>query len=561
MPCPSPLMNLSLVAAAAPAGAPCSWCQDELPALARDKHVRKGDSGAPVKKLQEHLKKFGMTIELGEWKNGKFEESADVKNGAWGGPATRAVRMFASHPVVGAEAARVITSDGKSIGADLVAKFQEWCRGGVISPQNYWELKGLHLKAGDLDAAGSHAAADKQTVLHDFVVQIEKDLSLIGFAAHADSLCSIGATHKPTGAFASVHANGAGHHDDKHLTDVPYLVRKFQRQAQWLWRMTSDGSHLPDVSSSDPSTHTGPVNGEVDEATARVLHHWATHDLHQVINKFPLVDLEWPPDSGAMVKNADSGGNAKVRSDAQEDWDRAAREIAALNGTIAGPYASTPRSWKGGKTTSPGASAFSWHYSALAVDLSQGLTLGDASISSSASYGLEKEAATTKAGAMWFRLWCWANPQPPAPATPADDEAQPFLKYRNRNIKPKHVKGTPNETKVVGAPTAASTLYFATTKKNTAGTDVLDVTAREGWYVDLSAIFEKHGWHRIPRHGDWLTNSKAWEYWHYQYQPADPPGATAPPTFGEYLQIFGVHELRLRAVGWSAHEDIDHAIG
>ena len=58
-----------------------------------------------------------------------------------------------------------------------------------------------------------------------------------------------------------------------------------------------------------------------------------------------------------------------------------------------------------------------------------------------------------------------------------------------------------------------------------------------------------------------LTNDKGWESWHYQYEPGNPPGATGDPTFGEYLQLFGVHEARLRAVGWSAHEDIDHAIG
>lgn len=112
-----------------------------------------------------------------------------------------------------------------------------------------------------------------------------------------------------------------------------------------------------------------------------------------------------------------------------------------------------------------------------------------------------------------------------------------------------------------GDPTESSVLYFATNQKNATATDVVDVTAKEGWYVDVTALMEKHEFERIPRHSDWLTNPKAWEYWHYQFVPALPPGATAQPTFGEYLQIYGVHELQLRAAGWSSEDDIEHGIG
>ena len=187
--------------------------------------------------------------------------------------------------------------------------------------------------------------------------------------------------------------------------------------------------------------------------------------------------------------------------------------------------------------------------------------IDDATISERGRYGLEEEALPSSPKDFWFRIWCWVVPQPAAPAAVADDEAKAFVKYRNRNIKYKHVRGTPNESRVADAPTAASTLYFTTKKNNAAGSGAVEVTAREGWYVDISAIFEKHGWRRIKRHKDWLTNWKGWEFWHYQYVPGNPPGATGEPTLGEYLQIFGVHEARLRAVGWSAHEDIDHAIG
>ena len=68
---------------------------------------------------------------------------------------------------------------------------------------------------------------------------------------------------------------------------------------------------------------------------------------------------------------------------------------------------------------------------------------------------------------------------------------------------------------------------------------------------------------RIRRHSNWLTEPKAWEWWHYQYDPPLPPGVT-DLNFAEYLQLVGVHEYQLRNVaddGWPAHEDVDHAPG
>jgi len=97
--------------------------------------------------------------------------------------------------------------------------------------------------------------------------------------------------------------------------------------------------------------------------------------------------------------------------------------------------------------------------------------------------------------------------------------------------------------------------------RNAAGTDMEDVTAKEGWYVDVTAILEAEGLKRINRRGSWLTDPEGWEWWHYQYEPALPPGAADPPTFGEYLQLYGVHEALLRAVDWSRHEDIEHKAG
>ncbi|HYO56493.1 peptidoglycan-binding domain-containing protein [Archangium sp.] len=537
----------------------CLWCECELSQLASSGKLKQGASGEPVKKLQEHLKRFGMQVELGEYKDGKPTEGADLKNGSWGASTTRAVRMFARHPAVGSEKEQILESNGKTVDATLAAKLRDWCRSKLQSPQNYWEMKGLVVKAGDKDALGSQKQPAEQTVLHDFVAQIERDLAKIGFAPHDDALCGLKRTPRPKGVFTQVKPDANKRREDKDLADLSYLVGKFQRQARWLWRMKADGTALPDVPeanpSSDPTYYAGPESGEVDALTARVLHEWASRELHMVLKKFELQTLHWPPASQMTLTDADSGRPAQLRQDAYEAWLKAATELEQLGGTLQGPYASSPRSWRGGKkTTDSAASSFSWHYSALAVDLSQPLRFGDATITDKAPYGLEKDGTR-------FRIWCWASPQPPVPEKAADDKVNPLKQYRNRNIKTKHKKGQTGEQRKADQDADPSPLYFATKDPDPTGKDVQDLAAKEGWYVDVTAVLEKHGLQRINRHKNWMTNPKAWEWWHYQYVPKRPPGASADPTFGEYLQMYGVHELLLREVGWSAHEDIDHGAG
>jgi len=535
----------------------CLWCECELPQLVSSKKLtttlKAGAASASVKKLHAHLERFGMRVELSDWKNGKFEESADLKNGAWAAPTTRAVRMFARHPAVQGEAERILKLDGKSVTPELVAKLQDWCRKHVASPQNYWEFAQLSLRSGDLDCLGAQSAPEKQTALHDFVAQVERDLCKTGFGVHDDVLCSIKRTHKPAGVYAEAKKGSDGLHDDRNLGDVTYLVRKFQRQAKWLWRMKADGSAPPDAQPGDPTLYTGPVDGVMSAQTAAALHAWASRDLHMVLKKFALATLEWPPGSGTAIANSD-GGSAQLRQDAQEAWLRAAQRAQGLGATLAGPYASSPRGWRGGKPKKAAASAYSWHYSGLAVDLGRPLQFGDGTLTDKAPYGLEKDG-------LQFRIWCWASPQPPAPEAPSEDKADALKQYRNRNLRTKVKKGSANEKKDAKLPSDPAPLYLATVMRNAAGTDVEDVTAKEGWYVDVTAILEAEGLKRINRRGSWLTDPEGWEWWHYQYEPALPPGAVDPPTFGEYLQLYGVHEALLRAVDWSRHEDIEHKAG
>jgi hypothetical protein len=539
----------------------CTWCEGALAAMQADgtleKKMKDGKKGEDIKELHEHLKRFGFTLDLQTTKSKTPKDSVDLEKDTWGKYTGRAVKLFASHPQVKTEVASVITSDGKKLTSAVADKIREWCRTSTTSPQNYWEFPSLKLTGGELDALGADEKSEvsKQTTLHHYIKQIQDDLAKTGFGVHKDTICEIGKDHDPSGEYHVVAHDKA----DKKLSDTKHLVRRFQRQAVWLWRMKTDGSHLPDVTTTDPSYYAGSAEGEMDAATARVLHYWAEHDLHMVIKKFELKDLDWPPGSGTPIKIDDSSIVAKLRKDAYDAWYAAAKEIHDGGGTLAGPYSSSPRRWTGGKMTSAGSgnSAFSWHYSALAVDIGQQFVGSDGGISAKHRHALEEDGSK-------FRLWCWIEPQPAAPTDPADDKKDPLKQYRNRNIKSKHKKGSTASAKVDNAkPTDAAPLYAVTTTTNAAGDNKEQVAVKEGWYLDLTAILEKHGVKRIVRHSNWVTFAKGWEWWHYQYEPAKPSPAAADLKFGDYLQLYGVHEYRLRNAGdgWPAHDDIDHKPG
>ena len=165
-------------------------------------------------------------------------------------------------------------------------------------------------------------------------------------------------------------------HIDSNLKDLSYLVRKFQRQAKWAWRMDKEGKHLSDTPRGDSTYYAGPVNGILDHDTAKVLRAWVDKGLHMVIKKFELKELHWPPESETLLPS-DAGGAAKLRSDAYDGWLKAAKDVYDKGGTLEGPYASSPRGWKGGKQPGSGNSPYSWHYSGLGLDLNQEPASGD----------------------------------------------------------------------------------------------------------------------------------------------------------------------------------------
>lgn len=545
-------------------GSPTCWCKEKLPKLgASFKEEAVGDD---VKKLHDHLRDFGFELELSNSKTGTSEQSEDEKRNKWGSFTTRAVRMFARNPAVDKEAEKIIKAEGKSMTKEIADKISQWCGEGTKSPKEYWKFKQLKLDGKDqlIDAFGADLGLGEQSAWHHHIRQAQEDLAKSGFGVHIDDLCGIRKAAKPDGKYHVVTLTARTTHSpleaksvhlDSDLRDIEFLVRKFQRQARWGWRMDKDGNHLAEVSKGDPTYFAGAANGILDQDTAMVLRAWVDKGLHMVVKKFELKKLHWPPESTTVLKS-DGGGAARLRSDAYDAWLAAAKDIYAKNGTLEGPYASSPRGWKGGKQPGSGNSPYSWHYSALGVDINQEPASGDGSLSTKASKsGEQKFRYILENDGDKFRIWCWVVPQPAVPADAKDDKKDPKLRYRNRNIIYKSVKpGTPKDPKAVSDP---NPLFHQTSS----GSSFNETAAPKGWYLDMTQILEDKGLKRIKRHGDWKANSKGWEWWHYQFEPGLPAGAVDSLQFGEYLQLFGVHEYLLRQAGWPAHEDIEHHPG
>ncbi|MBC7926012.1 MAG: hypothetical protein H7039_10190, partial [Bryobacteraceae bacterium] len=344
-------------------------CVGALKERAKAKNFKEGAKGNDVKCLHEHLIAAGFKLELSNSKSGTAVDSDDLKKDQWGPFTTRALRMFGKHSQVDKESESILNINGKMLTEPLTDKLAVWCLFKTVSPQDYWNFRQLSIPdgtAGKVDAFGDDLSNDAQDALHHYIRQIQTDLSKIGFGVHADAICAIGKAPRINGHYWE--APGG---IDKELRDLKHLVAKFQRQAAWLWRMDKGGTHLPDVKPGDPSHFGGSDTGVLDHAGALILHEWADKGLHMVMDKFPLKSLHWPPTS-ATVLRSDSGGAAKLREDAYGKWLEAAKEINLNSATIEGPYASSPRGWRSGKQSSGGDnSAWSWHYAALGVDISQ----------------------------------------------------------------------------------------------------------------------------------------------------------------------------------------------
>ncbi|MDC0712041.1 peptidoglycan-binding domain-containing protein [Stigmatella sp. ncwal1] len=506
------------------------WCGQRLTELLGQRQLEStlkvSARGEDVRALQEHLIRFGFELELMKAPRvGKAGPSDDQRLCIWGNYTTRAVRMFALHPGAGSKPEKILPADGKKLTQALVEKLQDWCQKGTRSPQNYWEFPHLKLdgKAQLIDAFGEDQGHGPQSAWHHHIRQIQEDLARVGFGVHSDALCDLKTAARPSGKYV------ANVQNDKQLTDLAYLVRKFQRQSKWLWRMDAEGKHLADADLDKDSTvyRQEQNSGIMDQETALVLHAWVEKKLHMVMNKFELKELHWPPDSTTVIPS--EGGPAKLRQDAYDAWFEAATEIHRLGGYLGKTFASSPRGYRAGKLSHiKGNSPFSWHYSALGIDIDQAATSWDGTINpkTGVRFVLENDGAK-------FRVWCYADSVSPGRVIKAESTVDTSPLF--------HQCGAKAEFAQVAAPV--------------------------GWYVDISGVMEKHGMHRIPRKPNWKVNPKSWEWWHYEFHPLPPlswpnkRGAKPLPLyFGDYLQLYGVHEYTLRNIadGWIDHKDIEH---
>ncbi|ADO68004.1 uncharacterized protein STAUR_0195 [Stigmatella aurantiaca DW4/3-1] len=99
-------------------------------------------------------------------------------------------------------------------------------------------------------------------------------------------------------------------------------------------------------------------------------------------------------------------------------WFKAATEIHRLGGYLGKTFASSPRGYRAGKLSHvKGNRPFSWHYSALGIDIDQAATSWDGTINPKTGVRFVLEEDGPK-----FRVWCYADPQPPVPQDAADDK-------------------------------------------------------------------------------------------------------------------------------------------
>lgn len=130
-------------------------------------------------------------------------------------------------------------------------------------------------------------------------------------------------------------------------------VKRFQRHARRIWRMSAVTGKPADVAAGD--VFKGVASGTPDAATLAEIRKWLDNGWKLPLGRF------------AIVKT----GDARLREDVADAWTALVNKIKSLGGTIAGPYGDTKRS--PGKSGKDGASSYSFHIVGRAIDLQQKL--------------------------------------------------------------------------------------------------------------------------------------------------------------------------------------------
>jgi hypothetical protein len=255
-------------------------------------------------------------------------------------------------------------------------------------------------------------------------------------------------------------------------------LARFQRRALTTYRKTSAGESV-----SETPVYSGPADGLPHPETLAEMARWIGLGYRVPLGYFALTPIEnW----------------GRLRSDMARAWIALMPRIAALGGSIGGPYGDTKRPLM--KTISPGASKFSFHICGRAVDLNQG----------NRAYYPSRE---TQGSQTLWRIWCRCADQ-----SGAQGERVSGVEYHN---------------------------FVAHN----------DIPLPEGYYFDLTAAIERGGlFERIPAQSNWTREYQASEWWHFQWVPEK------QKTFQDECELAGISEPQLLEAGYS-DADLDHQPG
>lgn len=276
-------------------------------------------------------------------------------------------------------------------------------------------------------------------------------------------------------------------------------LSRFQKHAQRSYRMkgeTSDDEPKP--------VFAGRTDGVCEPATAAEVQRWVGKGWVLPLNRFPIVPIV--------------GG--KLRQDAAKQWVSAITYAESKGAQIPTRYGDTTRNVTAGFVTTGGNSRFSHHYTGRAVDLSQEEAGWVAAEKRQGRWFVVKESL---GGNTYWRIWC---------RTKSQDGTQ----------------GTEINPATPGVTAKVTTKYYSFYEKK-------EKDVPTGHYVDLSSIFLQFSFDRIPAHGDWKTNPKGQEWWHFFYN------VDLQPTFLDEMELRGVSEKVLRSAGWNSDKDLDRKPG
>ena len=282
----------------------------------------------------------------------------------------------------------------------------------------------------------------------------------------------------------------AGSDDGSYGAGTERVVQRFQRHAARKFRMVTKTT-IPATPQANPAT------GACDQTTAKEVRIWIAKGYTLPIGVHQIVAID--------------GG--KMRDDVAKLW-KETLDDAATKGAMIVPtgaaksdfYSDTWRNPINSFSNTGGNSKFSLHYTGRAVDLSM-----DPAGGKHQRWWVAKETIN---GDTWWRIYCKTDQQ---------DGSQ--------------------GTKIAAKTTKHHDLY-----------DHKEKTIPEGYYVDLTALLDSHGFIRIKAQKGWESKAKKQEWWHFHYTEG------LQDTFLDEMELIGYTEAQIKQSGRTT-ADMDHPPG